>query len=267
MSGPVDLATSGEPVLLAFRDVAKTFPDGTRALDGVSFVVPRGQFCVLLGPSGSGKSTLLRCVNGLVAPDAGTIEVVGRRSSPRTLPEIRRRVAMVHQHFNLVERAPVGINVLTGAIAQVPAWRALLHWFPEPLRNKAVALVLRVGLEPRHLHRRVGELSGGQQQRVGIARAFLCDPDLLLADEPVASLDPSTAQDILSLLREAARERSATVLCSLHQPELAVRFADRILGLRAGRIVFDGPPERLDDAALARIYGHGFPNEHLELAA
>jgi phosphonate transport system ATP-binding protein len=130
-----------------------------------------------------------------------------------------------------------------------------------------VGLVLRVGLEPQHLHRRVSELSGGQQQRVGIARAFLCDPDLLLADEPVASLDPATSGEILALLHEAARERRTTVLCSLHQPELATRFADRILGLRAGRVVFDGPPDRLDQPTLARIYGQGFGAERLELAA
>lgn len=233
----------------------------------MSFALPRGVFCVLLGPSGSGKSTLLRCVNGLVEPERGTILFDGIRLDRRSLASIRRRVAMVHQHFDLVERLPVATNVLTGAIALVPAWRAYLHWFPRELREKTCALALRVGLEQRHLHRRVGELSGGQQQRVGIARAFLSDPDLLLADEPVASLDPATAQEILVLLREAARERGTTVLCSLHQPELALRFADRLLGLRAGRIVFDGPPERLDEATLARIYGDGPLPERLELAA
>ncbi len=267
MTLEVDHSPRVETPLLQFVEVAKTFADGTRALAGVTFAVPRAQFCVLLGPSGSGKSTLLRCVNGLVEPDRGTVRFDGLRLERRSLPSIRRRVAMVHQHFNLVERLPVGTNILTGALARVPAWRAYLHWFPRELRDKACALALRVGLEPHHLRRRVSELSGGQQQRVGIARAFLCDPDLLLADEPVASLDPATARDILELLREAARERATTVLCSLHQPELAHRFADRVLGLRSGRIVFDGPPERLDEAALARIYGDGLAAARLELAA
>lgn len=267
MNAAVDQAIDRERAVVVLRGVVKTFANGAQALAGVSFVVPRGQFCVLIGPSGSGKSTLLRCLNGLVEPDKGSIEALALPLGRHSLPAIRRRVAMVHQHFNLVERAPVGTNVLTGAIAQVPAWRALSHWFPKHLREKAVAVVLSVGLAPDHLRRRVSELSGGQQQRVGIARAFLCDPELLLADEPVASLDPATAIDILALLHRAARERRTTVLCSLHQPELATRFADRILGLRAGRIVFDGPPDRLDEAALRSIYGQGSGSERLELAA
>lgn len=253
--------------LLSVEGAVKTYRDGTRALDGVSFSLARGESCVLLGPSGSGKSTLLRCVNGLVEPDRGRLVFDGLPVDRRNLGRIRRRVAMVHQHFSLVERLPVGVNVLTGAVAQVPAWRAMMHWFPPELREKACTLVLRVGLEPHHLHRRVSALSGGQQQRVGIARAFLCDPDLLLADEPVASLDPATASDILELLRSAARERGAAVLCSLHQPELALRFADRVLGLRAGRVVFDGPPQRLDASALHRIYEGGSPAAARELAA
>lgn len=267
MSRQVDRRPGAEAPLLVFEGVCKTFVDGTQALVETSFALPRGQFCVLLGPSGSGTSTLLRCVNGLVEPDGGAVVFDGVRIDRRSLPAARLRVAMVHQHFNLVGRLPVGTNILTGALARVPAWRAYLHWFPRDLREKACALTLRVGLEPHHLHRRVSELSGGQQQRAGIARAFLCDPDLLLADEPVASLDPATAGDILELLREAARERGTTVLCSLHQPELAVRFADRVLGLRSGRIVFDGPPERLDEAALAEIYGGGPAPTRLELAA
>ncbi len=257
----------GDRPLLAVREVAKTFPDGTRALDGASFAVPAGQFCALLGPSGAGKSTLLRSINGLVEPDRGSLLFDGIPLDRASLPRIRRRIAMVHQRFNLVDRLPVGTNVLTGAIAQVPLWRALLHWFPRQLREKACTLVLRVGLEPEHLHRRVSELSGGQQQRVGVARAFLCDPDLLLADEPVASLDPATATDVMELLRAAARERGTTVLCSLHQPELAVRFADRILGLRRGKVVFDGSPRQLDEAALERIYDRARSPAPLELAA
>lgn len=239
---------------VVFEGVVKSFPDGTRALAGVSFTVRAGAFCVVLGPSGSGKSTLLRAVNGLVTPDAGAIAVGGVTLSARTLPAVRRRVAMIYQHFALVTRSSVARNVIAGALAGMPTWRALLGLFPEQDRRKACALLAAVGLEERHLPRRVGELSGGQQQRVGIARAFMSGPQVILADEPVASLDPATSRDIMMLLRREARERGATVLCSLHQMDLALEFADRIVALRQGEIVFDGSPRDFTAAVETRIY-------------
>ncbi len=239
---------------LSFRDVRKVYPDGVAALDGVSADVPRGQFCVVLGPSGSGKTTLLRVVNGLTQLTSGEMRLGDLPLTPATLRAIRRRVAMVHQLFSLIERASVAANVLSGAIAEVPFWRVALGWYPKALRERACEVIARVGLDQIHLKRRASALSGGQQQRVGIARALLLRPEVILADEPVASLDPAISRDILGLLREAAREQGATVLCSLHQTDLAREFADRIIGMRKGRVVFDGPPHLFDARAESALY-------------
>lgn len=240
--------------MIEFNHVSLRYPDSTQALQDVTLIVPRGQFCVLLGPSGAGKSTLLRTVNGLATPTLGSVSIDGVTMSPATAAKLRRRVATVHQHFSLSPRMSVAGNVLSGLLPAVSTTRALLGWF-EPLhRAKACALLERVGLEPTHLRRRAGELSGGQQQRVGIARAFMLDPEVVLADEPVASLDPRTANDILTLIRDAARERGATVICSLHQLDLARSFGDRIVGMRAGQVVFDGVPDTLDNAQAQALY-------------
>ncbi len=247
---------------VVFERVGKRFPDGTHALADVSFTAPAGEFCVILGPSGSGKSTLLRAVNGLVTPQSGTISIGGVALTPKTLPTLRRRVAMIYQQYALVTRSSVAQNVIAGALASVATLPAMFGIFPGVARRKACALLADVGLEPQHLHRRVGELSGGQQQRVGIARAFMSDPHVILADEPVASLDPKTSRDIMTLLRREARERKATVLCSLHQMDLAMEFADRVIALRRGEIVFDGPPSGLTSNVETRIY-----TAHTQLAS
>lgn len=239
---------------LSFRDLRKVYPDGVAALDGVSADVRRGEFCVVLGLSGSGKSTLLRVVNGLTDLTSGAMKLGDTALSPKTLRGIRRRVAMVHQQFNLVERASVASNVLSGAVAEVSSWRALLGWYPDHLRDRACEVVARVGLDEIHLPRRASALSGGQQQRVGIARALLLRPEVILADEPVASLDPAISREVLGLLREAAREQEATVLCSLHQTDLAREFADRIVGIRKGCVAFDGPPHLFDNVAEGKLY-------------
>jgi phosphonate transport system ATP-binding protein len=224
-------------------------------MDGVSLEVPKGQFCVLLGPSGAGKSTLLRSVNGLTELTSGHVEVGGTVLSPRTLESIRSEVGMIHQQFNLVGRLSVLTNVLTGALSQVSTLRALFGSFPEAYRRKACRLLADVGLEEEHLYRRASQLSGGQQQRVAIARAFILDPKVVLADEPVASLDQASSSLVLELLRETSARWGTTVLCSLHQVDLARRFADRIIGLRHGKVVYDGPPNDLDAGAEANLYG------------
>jgi phosphonate transport system ATP-binding protein len=241
---------------LIFESIGKRYPDGTVALADVSFEVPRGQFCVILGPSGAGKSTLLRCVNGLATPSEGQVHIDGEPVGRATLKRLRPRIAMIHQAFNLVPRASVASNVIAGALPAVSTARALAGLFPARFKQKACALVGDVGLSEEHLRRRVAALSGGQQQRVGIARAFMLDPAYVLADEPVASLDPRISADILELLAREARERDATVLCSLHQVDLARRFADRIVALKAGRVVFDGKPSALAEDRLAGIYGN-----------
>jgi phosphonate transport system ATP-binding protein len=240
--------------MLRFDKVAKRYPDGTVALDGVSLSIPRGQFCVVLGPSGAGKSTLLRLANGLTLPSSGRVFFEAREVHRRTMRAIRPRIAMVHQQFHLVPRLEVLANVLCGSLPAIPAWRAMTGLFPRSLQRRACRLLAEVGLEEKHLYRRAMELSGGQQQRVAIARAFLLSPYVVLADEPVASLDPATSTEILELLRRASRATGTTVLCSLHQVELATTFADRIVGLRAGRIAFDGEPSAIDGQALREIY-------------
>ncbi|MET0241281.1 MAG: phosphonate ABC transporter ATP-binding protein [Sphingobium sp.] len=252
---------------LEFRAVSVCHADGTRALDEVRFTVPAGQFCVVLGPSGAGKSTLLRTVNGLTPVTGGEVLVGGERVEVRTLNRLRRRMGMIHQNFGLSARATVATNMMAGAAASMPLWRTLTGIYTDADKAAACALIREVGLEEAHLARRAEQLSGGQQQRVGIARAFMPrvgqpgtsaqGPAVVLADEPVASLDPRAAEDIVTLLHRQARERGTTVLCSLHQLDLARRFADRIVALSAGRVVFDGTPAQLHAAEVVAIYHHG----------
>lgn len=240
--------------MLAFHEVEKTYPDGTRVLNAVSFEVPAGQFCVLLGASGAGKSTLLRMVNGLVSPTAGRVSVDGQEVSAATLKVLRPRIGMIHQAFNLTPRTSAAVNVISGALPEIPAWRAALHLFPEPYVRRASALIEAVGLDETHLARRVEGLSGGQQQRIGIARAFMLEPKVILADEPVASLDPRSSREVLELLKAQASRSGAGVLCSLHQIDLARAYADRIVALNRGRIIFDGSPDALEPSVLNDIY-------------
>lgn len=241
--------------MLSFKHIEKRFPDGTRALHQISLEIPRGQFCVVLGPSGAGKSTLLRMVNGLSLTSEGTVAVDGIEVTPANLSALRPRIGMIHQQFNLVERSTVLANVLAGALPAVSLWRVAAGVYPAAVRRKAARLLHEVGLDESQLTRRMTEMSGGQQQRVGIARAFMLDPTVVLADEPVASLDPKTSRDILDLLKQASRLHASTVLCTLHQVDLAREFADRVVALRAGQVVFDGPPHALDDATLQLVFG------------
>lgn len=249
-------AACAEPVLQV-SGACKAFPNGPTVLDKVSFDIEPGSFCVLLGASGSGKTTLLRSVIGLNKLDAGSVRVCGVESSPKNLRRIRRKVGMVHQDFGLSGRLTAARNVMSGTAPDLPIWRLMLQAYPEYVQRKACSLLSRVGLEAGHVNRLVNGLSGGQKQRVGIARALINAPKLILADEPVASLDPQTAQDVMHLLRQMAKEQGAAVLCSLHQINLSRTFADRIIGLREGRIVFDGPPGQLSQEALSRIFGTG----------
>jgi len=250
-------STASGSHVLTVGDARKTFPDGPTVLEGVSLAIEPGSFCVLLGASGSGKTTLLRSIIGLVPLDAGAIHVNGTRLAPKTLRRVRRQIGMVHQDFGLSARLTAAQNVMAGTAPDLPMWRLLFQAYPKPVQEKACALLARVGLEAGHVNRPVSGLSGGQKQRVGIARALINDPKLILADEPVASLDPQTAQDVMGLLRQTAKEQGAAVLCSLHQINLSRAFADRIIGLREGRIVFDGLPGQLSQDMLARIFGTG----------
>ena len=243
------------PTMLQLRDVAMTYPSGMRAVLPTTIFVPKGQFLVLLGPSGAGKSTLLRCMNGLVSPTQGDIIVDGLGSIFRnghTLREHRKRTGMIFQQHHLIGRLTALQNVLLGRISAHDFPRTL---FPLPRADRLLALQAldRVGLIDRALDR-ADQLSGGQQQRIGIARAMAQRPQIVLADEPIASLDPATGEKVLADLHRICREDGITAIVSLHQVELARRFADRVIGLAGGRVVFEGPALHLGQTALDQIY-------------
>lgn len=242
-----------------FDAVSLCYASGHRALNSVTLTIASGQFCVILGRSGAGKSSLLRTVNGLAVATSGSVAVGGVEVAGRRLRALRRRISMVHQDFALVGRASVAHNIVSGAAADMPAWRVLLGHPSPQHRERVLSVAQAVGLEPAMMVRRADKLSGGQQQRVGIARALILDPTVILVDEPVSSLDPHTARDILTLLKEQARATGATVICSLHQPDLARDFADRIVGLDAGRIAFDCAADRFGGAEAAEFYRDALP--------
>jgi phosphonate transport system ATP-binding protein len=243
--------------ILQVERLTKVYSGGVRALDDVSFTVPKGQFVAVIGLSGSGKSTLLRCINRLVEPTSGRVLFAGMdvtAANDVELRRIRRRIGMVFQHFNLVHRSSVLTNVLAGRLGYInPVW-SLANRFPKPDTEKAYAQLERVGLRDKAMSR-ADALSGGQQQRVGIARALMQDPDLILADEPVASLDPVLAHSIMQHLEQINREDGVTVLCSLHFLDLVHRYADRVIALNEGKLVFEGLPKDIDDQKFKDIYG------------
>ena len=243
--------------ILSIQNVSKVYDGQVRALDGVSFEAPKGQFLAIIGLSGSGKSTLLRCLNRLIDPTGGRILFEGAdvtNANDTELRRIRRRIGMVFQHFNLVHRSSVLTNVLSGRLGYVnPAWSLVNRFPPEDVANAHKQLA-RVGLADK-AGSRADELSGGQQQRVGIARALMQDPVMILADEPVASLDPVLAHGIMQYLEQINKQDGVTVLCSLHFLDLVHRYADRVVALNGGRLVFDGPPAEIDDQKFKEIYG------------
>jgi phosphonate transport system ATP-binding protein len=243
--------------MLQVENLSKVYDDGTVALRDVSFEVPDGQFLAIIGLSGSGKSTLLRCINRLVEPTSGRILWNGvdvTTATQEDLRLIRRRIGMVFQHFNLVHRSKVITNVLAGRLGYVNPALAVVNRFPRADVAKAMAQLERVGLSEK-AKARADELSGGQQQRVGIARAMMQDPQMILADEPVASLDPVLAHSIMQYLELINDEDDVTVLCSLHFLDLVHRYADRAIALNEGELVFDGAPQAIDDARFKDIYG------------
>ncbi|MCB9160282.1 MAG: phosphonate ABC transporter ATP-binding protein [Caldilineaceae bacterium] len=243
--------------ILRIENLTKVYDNGVRALTDVSFTVPAGQFCAIIGLSGSGKSTLLRCINRLIEPTSGRIIFDGvdvTAANDAELRRARRRIGMVFQHFNLVHRSPVITNVLAGRLGYTsPVW-SLINRFTNDDMAKARAQLARVGLADK-ADNRADALSGGQQQRVGIARALMQDPRLILADEPVASLDPVLAHSIMRHLEEINQEDGVTVLCSLHFLDLVHAYADRVIALNEGKLMFDGPPEEIDDRKFKDIYG------------
>ena len=244
-------------MLLEIKGLRKTFDDGTRALQGVDLSVKLGEFVVILGSSGSGKTTLLRSINGLVNPEAGEVKFCDRVISSATLPDLRKETGMVFQDFNLVNNLSSLNNVLTGLLDSSNSLMSLLYLFSREQKIQALKCLEMVGLLDK-AYSRVDKLSGGQKQRVGIARAIIKNPTLLLADAPVASLDPMISGSIMTLLRNIGQKIGLTVICNLHQVDIALKYSDRIVGLSGGRIVLDAPTKDLDEEYIRIIYqGHG----------
>lgn len=242
--------------MIRAEKLVKRYPNGTQALYDVSVEVPAGQFVAVIGPYGAGKSTFLRCINGLVKPTEGRIWVDGEEVtalSGARLRRIRRRVGMIFQQFNLVKRMSVLQNVCVGRLGYMTTWRKLLPLFSDRDLDLALEALRRVNIAEK-AHSRAGSLSGGQQQRVAIARALAQQPGIMLADEPIASLDPETSIVVMQDLRRINQELGITTVASLHQIEYARDYADRVIAFKDGRIVFDGDPVTLDRAAYERIY-------------
>lgn len=242
--------------MLRIEHLTKVYPSGTVALKDVSFSVNDGEFLVVIGLSGSGKSTLLRCINRLIEPTEGKIfwdDIDVTQASINELRRLRRHVGMVFQQFNLVKRSSVITNVLAGRLGYANPWLSLLGIWSKEDREKAIHALDRVGIADK-ASTRADTLSGGQQQRVGIARTLMQDPRLILADEPVASLDPVLAHSILHYL-ELLNQEGITIICSLHFLDLVHRYATRVIGLKDGIKVFEGLPTEIDRAKFKEIYG------------
>jgi phosphonate transport system ATP-binding protein len=246
--------------MLEIRHLTKVYDDGTVALKDVSFTVPDGEFLVVIGLSGSGKSTLLRCINRLIDPTEGEIiwnDVDLAVLKGEDLRKARRKIGMIFQHFNLVKRSPVLTNVLSGRLGYTPQWQSVMGRFSSADRQKALDALERLGISDQ-AKKRADELSGGQQQRVGIARALMQEPEMILADEPVASLDPVLAHSILQYLEKLNREDQMTIVCSLHYLDLVQRYASSVIGLRDGEIVYKGSRSEIramTDDEFKEIYG------------
>jgi len=243
--------------MLRLEQLEKRYRTGDLALKGVDLTVPDGQIMALIGPSGAGKSTLIRCINRLVEPTGGKVLLNDLELSALgagQLRRARRRMGMIFQEYNLVERLSVMENVLSGRLGYVGFWRSYFRKFPQSDVDEAFRLLGRVGLD-HMVDKRADELSGGQRQRVGICRALAQDPELLLVDEPTASLDPKTSRQIMRLICELCGERKLSAIINIHDVMLAQMFAQRIVGLKLGEIVYDGPPDGLTADVLTEIYG------------
>jgi phosphonate transport system ATP-binding protein len=243
--------------MLQIRRLMKRYRTGDLALKNINLDVPDGQVMALIGPSGAGKSTAIRCINRLVEPTGGTVILNGTEITAlgsRELRRARRRMGMIFQEYALVERLTVMENVLSGRLGYVGFWQSFVRKFPRSDVDEAFQLLARVGLD--HMaDKRADELSGGERQRIGICRALIQSPDLLLVDEPTASLDPKTSRQIMRLIKELCAERKLSAIINIHDVMLAQMFAERVVGLQLGDIVYDGPPTGLSAEVLTRIYG------------
>ncbi len=243
--------------MLQLKNLGKRYKTGDDALKGVNLEIPDGQLVGLIGPSGAGKSTLIRCVNRLVEPTTGTVtlnNIEVTSLSAGGLRKERRKMGMIFQEYALVDRLTIMENVMSGRLGYMGFWKSFFRKYPQADIDEAFRLLERVGLD-HMVDKRADELSGGQKQRVGIARALIQDPEVILIDEPTASLDPKTSRQIMRLISELCRERNLSAIVNIHDVALAQMFVERIVGLQMGEIVFDGAPDELTPDVLTQIYG------------
>ncbi|PIW69895.1 MAG: phosphonate ABC transporter ATP-binding protein [Ignavibacteriales bacterium CG12_big_fil_rev_8_21_14_0_65_30_8] len=244
-------------MILKVKDLHKIYKNGMHALKGINFEVEKGEFLVIIGLSGSGKSTLLRCINRLIEPTAGTVEFLGKDITHVTGEELRKvktQIGMVFQHFNLIKRHSVLKNVISGKLGQLKTFNSIIGNFSEELYEEAYRSLDTVGIREK-ADERADSLSGGQQQRVAIARSLMQSPKLLLADEPVASLDPATSNSVMQFFEKVNKEFGTTVICNLHFLSLVRRYATRVIALKAGEIIYEGEPKKIDEEWFKTIYG------------
>ena len=254
-----------EPILRV-RNLEKTYPNGVQALKNVSFDVKKGEFLVVIGLSGSGKSTLLRCLNRLHDPTGGELhfhnEDIVQLSTASEIRNLRKKIGMIFQHFNLIPRHTVLSNVLMGKLAYISTWRSLLGLFSNEDKAEAMKYLKLVGISEK-AYIRADQLSGGQQQRVAIARALTQNPEVLLADEPVASLDPATCHTVMDYLKKVNQELGITIVCNLHFLSLVRLYATRVIALKNGELVYEGDPKNIDQKWFEAIYGEGAKEVHI----
>lgn len=251
--------------ILQVKNLVKTYDNGTQALKGVSFDVMPGEFLIIIGLSGSGKSTLLRCINRLHEPTSGQIIFKGEDVTfigREQIRQLRQKIAMIFQHFNLVPRYTVLANVLIGKLGSTSVWKSILGLFSKKDKETAMKFLSLVGIAEK-ARMRADNLSGGQQQRVAIARALTQGPEVLLADEPVASLDPATCHVVMDYLQKVNRELGITIICNLHFLSLVRQYGTRVIAMKGGEIVYQGDPSNIDDAWFEKIYGEGAKEVHV----
>lgn len=242
--------------LLTLENLTKSYGKNTQALKGINLTINHGEFVVIIGPSGAGKSTLIRCINQMVPSTSGTVHFDGvamEKAKGKELRQQRSKIGMIFQHYNLIERTNVIKNVLHGRLGQMSFLQSAFGRYKEEDKQEAYDLLVKVGLE-QQIYKKAAALSGGQMQRVGICRAIMQRPKLLLADEPIASLDPKASETVMKYLKEITTERELTCIVNLHQVEVARQYASRIIGVRDGQVVFDGQSEDLTDTMIAHIY-------------
>ena len=252
--------------MISFEHITKVYSNGVRGLEDVNLCINDGEFVSIIGLSGAGKSTLLRSINRLIDVTSGDIRVNGTsitKAGKSELRKIRRHIGMISQNFNLVKRSTVQMNVLSGRLGYYSTLKSILGLFSKEDYQRTIEALEQVGLSDK-LHTRSDELSGGQQQRVSIARTLVQQADIILADEPVASLDPVTSRKILSDLQDINRKLGKTIIVNIHSVELAKEFSTRVIAMKSGRIVFDGTPAELTEEELIRIYGKSFSTEQAE---